>query len=362
MASSAQHSPLWALRPVSLSTPAGVFASNGYCLMRAAVPVRNLRAFTGLGIVEADRSARAARFDNACPRSAPCSPHRCDASQARETPEEEAMFVERTFDTGTVSINYAEDANAGSPLLMLHGLSSRWQSWLNVTPAFTQRWHVIAPDLRGHGRSGHAEGHYGLMEYAADVIALLRHLGNVPAVLVGQSLGSMISIAVASEAPDLVRAVVLGDPPLGAFDGRPFALRPEYPRFVAHRDLAREGLAVPELISLLPPTMPGGDAVAVRFRAASLHQIDPAVLTAVIENRSIENYDLGERLRSLSCPILMLQGNPELGGALTDLEARWAASLIPDCTHVSLPNVGHNVHTGEASTYVHLVTSFLESL
>ena len=272
------------------------------------------------------------------------------------------MLVERTFDSGTVSINYAEGPGAGPSLLLLHGVTSRWQSFLNVMPVFTQRWHVYAADLRGHGRSGHAAGRYGLMEYAADVIALLRHLGGGPTILVGHSLGSMIAIGVASEAPDLVRAVVLGDPPLGAFDGGPFATRPEYPRFVAQRELARAGLSVAELSARLAALTPGGDAVTTRFRAASLSQMDPDVLTPIVEDRAIENYDLGERLRRIACPTLILQGNPELGGALTDLEARWAATLIPDCAHVYLPNVGHGVHTGESAAYGQLVPSFLEAL
>src|SRR5437762_2833035 len=98
------------------------------------------------------------------------------------------MLVERTFDAGGVSINYAEEPGAGPPLVMLHGVTSRWQNFLNVMPMFTQRWHVVAADLRGHGRSGRVPGHYGLMEYAADVIALLRGLDAGPAVLVGHSL------------------------------------------------------------------------------------------------------------------------------------------------------------------------------
>ena len=43
-------------------------------------------------------------------------------------------------------------------------------------------------------------------------------------------------------------------------------------------------------------------------------------------------------------------------------EARWAASLIPDCTRVVMPHVGHNVHTADAPAYIQYVTSFLESL
>jgi pimeloyl-ACP methyl ester carboxylesterase len=272
------------------------------------------------------------------------------------------MLVERTFESATVPINYAEEPGPGPPLLLLHGVTSRWQAFLTVMPVFSQRWHVAAADLRGHGRSGRADGRYGLMEYAADVIALLRHLGDGPAVLIGHSLGAMISIGVASDVPELVRAVVLEDPPLGAFDGRPFATRPEYPRFVAMRDLARAGLSAAELSSRLAALMPDDDAVAVRSRAASLSQLDPDVLTPIVESRAIADYDLGERLRRLACPTLLLQGNPELGGALAEPEARWAASLIPDCAHVYLANVGHGIHAAEAAAFSQTVTSFLESL
>ncbi len=62
--------------------------------------------------------------------------------------EEMRMLVERTFDAGNVSINYADGPAAGPPLLMLHGVTSRWQNFLNFMPVFTQRWHVYAADLR----------------------------------------------------------------------------------------------------------------------------------------------------------------------------------------------------------------------
>ncbi|MCC7372396.1 MAG: alpha/beta hydrolase [Chloroflexi bacterium] len=272
------------------------------------------------------------------------------------------MLVERTFDTGTVSIHYVEEPSDGPPLLLLHGIVSRWQNFLNVLPALTPRFHVYAADLRGHGRSGRVPGRYGLMDYAEDVIALLRHLGNGPTVLIGQSLGSMISIGVASEAPELVRAVVLGDPPLGAFDGRPFGMRPEYARFSAQRALAREGHSVSVLSAKLMALQPAVDAVTTRARAHTLSQIDPEVLTPVIENTAVEHYDLADRLRRIGCPVLMLQGNPAHGGALEDREAQWAASLIPDCTHVTLPDVGHGIHTEAGPRYSYLVPTFLESL
>jgi pimeloyl-ACP methyl ester carboxylesterase len=178
----------------------------------------------------------------------------------------------------------------------------------------------------------------------------------------GHSLGAMISIGLASEHPGAVRAVVLEDPPLGAFNGQPFANRTENARFIAMREMARAGHAQSELARLLAAEMPGTNALAPRARARSLGQIDPEVLSAIIENRSIEGYNLEERLKAVQAPTLLLQGNPERGGALSDTEAGWAAALLPDCTHVSLPNVGHGIHAEQPVQFGQLVTSFLESL
>jgi pimeloyl-ACP methyl ester carboxylesterase len=86
------------------------------------------------------------------------------------------------------------------------------------------------------------------------------------------------------------------------------------------------------------------------------------VLTAIIENRACDDYDLGDRLRRIASPVLLLQGNSELGGALSDPEARWAASLIPDCALVTLPEIGHGIHAGEPLRFNALVTDFLESV
>ena len=170
------------------------------------------------------------------------------------------MLTEKTFDAAAVSINYVEGPKSGPPLVLLHGVTSRWQRFLTLLPVLAQRWHVVAADLRGHGRSGRVPGRYGVMEYAQDVIGLIQHLGDEPAVVLGHSLGAMVGIGVAAEAPSAVRALILEDPPLGAFRGRPFSERPEAAPFVATRDLAREGHAPDELMRRLaiqtPDQMP----------------------------------------------------------------------------------------------------------
>jgi pimeloyl-ACP methyl ester carboxylesterase len=275
------------------------------------------------------------------------------------------MLTEHTFDSGGVAINYAEGPTSGPLLVLLHGVTSRWQRFLPVLPVLTQRWHVVAVDLRGHGRSGRLPGRYGLMEYAQDVIGLIRHLGEGPAAVLGHSLGAMVGIGVAAEAPSDVRALILEDPPLGAFMGRPFTTRPEHNSFVAMRDLSREGHPPEELARLLAARSPDGDALAARLRAWSLSQIDPDVLTLIIENRAVDGYDLEARLQAVTCPTLLLQGNPDLGGALSDEEAGWAASLMPRCMLASMPDIGHQILTAPGVQSIRssqIVSGFLETV
>ena len=68
------------------------------------------------------------------------------------------MLKEQPFDTGRVTINYAEGPASGPPLVLLHGIISRWQYFLPIIPNLSIRWHIYALDFRGHGKSGRVPG------------------------------------------------------------------------------------------------------------------------------------------------------------------------------------------------------------
>jgi pimeloyl-ACP methyl ester carboxylesterase len=236
------------------------------------------------------------------------------------------MLRERAFDTGEVAINYVESSATGPLLIMLHGMAAAWQVFETTIPFLAVRWRVVAADLRGHGRSGRVAGRYTLMDYVRDIGALHRHLSDEPAVVVGSSLGAMVAIGLAAEDQDAVRAVVLEDPPLGFASGAPGAMQPAHSGMVGTRDLVAAGHSAPELVRMLTPQMQDQDGVIIRRRAANLSNLDPDLLTTYIEDRCYTGFDLEERLRRVTCPVLLLQGNTALGGALSDSEARWAAT------------------------------------
>ncbi len=274
------------------------------------------------------------------------------------------MLTEHTLDTGTVSINYAEGPKSGPTLVLVHGITAHWQLFRPIVPTLAQRWHLVAMDLRGHGGSGHVPGRYGLLDYASDVMALICHLDDGPVVVIGHSLGAMTGIALASEHPDAVRALVLEDPPLGAFSGRPLGDR-SLRHFIAMRDLAQAKPPPDEMVRILTEREPGLDPEVVQWRARRLLQLDPDALTTIIENRAIDNFDLADRLRRVACPTLLLQGNPDRGGALSAAEASWAQSLLQRGTLVFMPDVGHGLHShvdGQPARVCELIADFLDSL
>ena len=63
------------------------------------------------------------------------------------------MLRESTLETPPGSLNLAEGPANGPVLILLHGFTNRWQTFLPILPGLTKKWQVIAFDHRGHGRS-----------------------------------------------------------------------------------------------------------------------------------------------------------------------------------------------------------------
>ncbi len=51
-------------------------------------------------------------------------------------------MIEKTFNTGLINLNYAEGSSSGPPLLLLHGLFTRWQSFNSIIPQLAKQRHI----------------------------------------------------------------------------------------------------------------------------------------------------------------------------------------------------------------------------
>jgi pimeloyl-ACP methyl ester carboxylesterase len=284
------------------------------------------------------------------------------------------MLTEQFDTSAEVRLNFARGPSAGPPLVLFHGVTRRWQDFLTLLPPLAFRWQVLAPDLRGHGRSDRARGRYLVADYVRDAVAFVHGQCIEPAVLYGHSLGALVAAAVAAAVPEAVRAVVLEDPPSEALV-KGLKETPSHGLFVGMRDLARRNLPVPDLAKqlgqvLFTPTRGGvllplshfRDATSLRFGARCLRDMDPDVLTPLLEGRWLDGYDVRGVFQGVRCPALLLGADEEHGGLLPREDAEHLAGLMHDCVHIALPRVGHLVHWLQPDTTLRLVTGFLESL
>jgi pimeloyl-ACP methyl ester carboxylesterase len=223
--------------------------------------------------------------------------------------QEATMLTEKTFATGNMTLHYVEGPAGGRPLLMLHGITLRWQNFLSVLPLFSCRYHTYALDLRGHGHSSRATGAYRIEEYAEDVIQFLRAQVTAPAVLLGFSLGAEIAIQVAATAPELTRAIVLEEPGLYLFPEGRFPQHSLYQLFTTLYSLLSRTPSMAEIIAVLQTLLPEGDEVGFRDWATSLRQLDPDALAT----------DHGTRLAHPREPRIRECAGRSRGGASTSL-------------------------------------------
>lgn len=101
----------------------------------------------------------------------------------------------------------------GEAVVLLHGYSDSWRSYLPLMRELPRSLDLIALSLRGHGDSGRPEGPYGTEPMARDVVAAMDRLGIARATVVGHSMGSLVAQRLAQDHPDRVNRLVL----IGAF-------------------------------------------------------------------------------------------------------------------------------------------------
>ncbi len=269
------------------------------------------------------------------------------------------MLTEQIFDANGVFINYAFNAGSGPPLLLLHGIAERWQTFLPLAHQLTGRWRIYAFDLRGHGESGRVKNRYRVIDYSQDIICFLESQINQPAVILGHSLGALLAIYMAASKPELVKSIILVDPPLHA-QHTPLRDIPNgpYEAFKKTVEIIRVNQSVPAIEQAITKLFPGVGAETQRARAEVLSRLDPDALTAFMENQHLADLDLDALLKRIKAPTLLIQGNPELGAALFDKDVERALALLRQGTRLRIPEGGHMLQHSHPEAIAIAVNNF----
>ena len=116
----------------------------------------------------------------------------------------------RTFFSQRLRLHYVDWGNEDAPpLLLVHGGQDHCRNWDWVAEELRRDYHIIAPDLRGHGDSAWAaDGNYTMAGYVADLAQLIHQQKLAPATIIAHSLGGNIALRYAGIYPENVKKLV----------------------------------------------------------------------------------------------------------------------------------------------------------
>jgi len=274
-------------------------------------------------------------------------------------------------------LHYVDWGNEGAPpLLLIHGGRDHARSWDWVARDLRRDYHVIVPDLRGHGDSSWAiGGHYTILEFVLDIAQLVETLDLQPLTIVGHSLGGAVAITYTAIYPERVKKLTaiegLGPPPAmiaQMANKKPWERTDEWIRQVR------------ALSGRHPRRYPSIEAAAKRMldenSFLSPEQAHHLTVHGVARNEDgtftwkFDNYirvfypqrfDPAE-VRSLwgrvGCPTLLMRG---VESWAADPAEDGRMDVFPDARLVNVPRAGHWVHHDQLDVFLAALREFLDA-
>ena len=272
-------------------------------------------------------------------------------------------------------LHYVDWGNPENPLLLLvHGGRDHARSWDWVARDLRADYHVIAPDLRGHGDSAWSVGSsYALTDFVLDIAQLVEAVGEYPMTIIGHSLGGAVSLLYTGTFPERVAKLVaiegLGPPPavLSQLQG--------VPGWQRVRDWVER---MQKIAGRQPRRYPSIDAAARRMQDEnaflSEEQARHLTIHGVARNEDgtyswkFDNYvrafsptrlgeeEVMELRRRIACPVLLVRGTESWA---SDPAIDGRVRPFSDARVANVEGAGHWVHHDRLDEFMRLVRGFL---
>ena len=198
---------------------------------------------------------------------------------------------------------YYEEAGAGEPLLLIHGLGSSTRDWELQVPFFSSRYRVITIDLRGHGQTKDPGTPFSIRQFADDTMRLLETLDALPAHVVGLSLGGMVAFQIVVDHPDMVRSLTIVNSCPEMVIHKFNEWIEFWRRIVTIRMVGMQRLAT-FLCGRLFPEPSQEEVRCEAVRRLAVNDKNAYIKTL----RAISGWSVMDRLDRITCPTLLLNG------------------------------------------------------
>jgi pimeloyl-ACP methyl ester carboxylesterase len=288
--------------------------------------------------------------------------HLKKAKRLTENAPEAAPYTSKYVEAGHLKLHYLDYGTEGRrPMLCVHGGAAHAHWFDFVAPGFTSDYHVRAVDLRGHGDSEWADPPvYSFEKYASDLDEMIDKLDLRDFVLVGHSMGGMVSLVYAATHPGRVGRLILVDTTmhmskesigrlrdLGARPAKDYA---SHEQLISRYRLQPEGpkLAAPQVVRHVAAHS-GRQNADGTWR----HKFDRS-LYAIFERLDGKPY-----WNHIKVPALLVKGEKSdrvNAGILAEVQAR-----SPDVELVEVPSSDHHVTLDNPAAFAEVVRRWLDA-
>jgi pimeloyl-ACP methyl ester carboxylesterase len=265
---------------------------------------------------------------------------------------------------------YQAGATKNPTIIMIHGLGDEADTWRHVIQPLSQNYHVIALDLPGFGRSEKPKRDYTPKFLIDTILELMTFFNIEKVILMGSSLGAMLSHAIAIWHPEKVLGLILVGGALLQVKGTkdkslivlsiPFVGEWLYTRLRKNPDAAYQSLGnVYHQIEALPQS--DRDFLFIRVNKRVWSDDQRRAYFSTLRNlipwiRTVQD-KLPGQLASMEIPTLLIRG--EFDKLFPIENAQGVAHVQPATTLITLENTGHLPHQEDPITFLNIITEWL---
>ncbi len=268
------------------------------------------------------------------------------------------------WQSGYVTVNglklhYTRTGGEKPPFVLAHGVTDDGLCWTPVAEQLEANYDVVMVDARGHGFSEAHENEYDIVTLASDLHGVIQALELKKPLILGHSMGAATTLVLAGTYPQAPRAILLEDPPAWWMPPPPQTSEQQAPHagLVAWFEHFKRQTREEMLTEQRQQAQARWSEAELGPWADSKVRASP-YLVNLFRSRLDRSIDW-ESMKNITCPVLLIRSDPNLGGIITPESAAALQALLPKVKVVPIPQAGHNIRREQFRLYLAAVCEFL---